>query len=103
MLDDRFGPGLVSLSPDNKSRKCLNLFIKYLIVNIKSGQVKFVSVILSDAPLKIKMNEELRKTTNKNKIINIKNGILNDFLSGMIVKGLILMFGSFLQDRILRL
>ena len=49
------------------------------------------------------MNEELRKTTNKNKIINIKNGILNDFLSGMIVKRLILMFGSFLQDRILRL
>ena len=43
------------------------------------GQVKIVSFILSDAPLKIKMNEELRKTTNKNKIISIKNGILNDF------------------------
>ena len=89
MLDDRFGPGLVSLSPDNKSRRCLKLFIKYLIVNIKSGQVKFISIILSDAPLKIKMNEELRKTTNKNKIISIKNGILNDFLSGMVVKRLI--------------
>ena len=33
MLDDHFGPGLVSISPDNKSR-CLKLFIKYLIVNI---------------------------------------------------------------------
>ena len=41
--------------------------------------------MLSDVPLKIKMNEELRKTTNKNKIITIiKNGILNDFLSGMV-------------------
>ena len=89
MLDDRFKPGLVSLSPDNKSRRCLNLFIKYLIVNITSSQVKFVSVILSDAPLKIKTNEELRKTTNKNKIISITNSILNDFLSGMIVKRLI--------------
>ena len=89
MLDDRFKPGLVSLSPDNKSRRCLNLFIKYLIVNITSSQVKFVSVILSDAPLKIKTNEELRKTTNKNKIISITNSILNDFLSGVIVKRLI--------------
>ena len=89
MLDYRFGPGLVSLSLYNKSRRCLKSFIKYLIVNIKSGQVKFVSVILSDAPLKIKMNEEVRKTTNKNKIVSIKNGILNDFLSGMIVKRLI--------------
>ena len=57
MLDDRFGPELVSIVPDNKSRRCLKLFIKYLIVNIYSNQVKFVSVILSDAPLKIKMNE----------------------------------------------
>ena len=89
MLDYCFGPGLVSLSPYNKSRRCLKLFIKYLIVNIKSGQVKFVSFILSDAPLKIKMNEELRKRTNKKKIISVKNGILNDFLSGMIVKVLI--------------
>ena len=89
MLDDRFKPGLVSLSPDNKSRRCLNLFIKYLIVNITSSQVKFVSVIPSDAPLKIKTNEELRKTTNKNKIISITNSILNDFLSGVIVKRLI--------------
>ena len=89
MLDDRFKPGLVSLSPDNKSRRCLNLFIKYLIVNITSSPVKFVSVILSDAPLKIKTNEELRKTTNKNKIISITNSILNDFLSGVIVKRLI--------------
>ena len=89
MLDDRFKPGLVSLSPDNKSRRCLNLFIKYLIVNITSSQVKFVSVILSDAPLKIKTNEELRKTTNKNRIISITNSILNDFLSGVIVKRLI--------------
>ena len=24
MLDDRFGPGLISISPDNKSRRCLN-------------------------------------------------------------------------------
>ena len=89
MLDDRFGPGLVSLSPDNKSRRCLKLFIKYLIVNIKSGQVKFISIILSDAPLKIKMNEELRKTTNKNKTISIKNSILIDFLSDMVDKRLI--------------
>ena len=89
MLDDRFKPGLVSLSPDNKSRRCLNLFIKYLIVNITSSQVKFVSVILSDAPLKIKTNEELRKTTNKNRIISITNSIVNDFLSGVIVKRLI--------------
>ena len=49
------------------------------------------------------MNEELRKTTNKNKTISIKNGILNDFLSGMVEKRLICMFSSFLQDRILRL
>ena len=49
------------------------------------------------------MNEELRKTTNKNKTISIKNGILIDFLSGMVDKRLIWTFGSFLQDRILRL
>ena len=49
------------------------------------------------------MNEESRKTTNKNKITSIKNGFLNDFLNGMLDKCLILMFGSFLQDRILRL
>ena len=67
------------------------------------GQVKIVSVILSDASLKIKMNEELRKTTNKNQTISIKNGILNDFLSGMVDKRLICMSGSFLQDCILRL
>ena len=37
MLDDfgqnNFGPGLTSISPDNKSRRCLNLFIKYVIEN----------------------------------------------------------------------
>ena len=60
MLDDRYGPWLVSISPDNESRRCLKLFIKYLIANI-IGQVKIVSVIHSDAPLKIKMNQELRK------------------------------------------
>ena len=42
--------------------------------------------MLSDAPLKIKMNKELRKTTNKNKTISIKNGILHGFLSGMVDK-----------------
>ena len=41
------------------------------MVNIQSGKVKFVFVILSDAPLKI--NEEFRKTTNKEKTISIKN------------------------------
>ena len=41
------------------------------------------------------MNEELRKATDKNKIISIKNDTLNDFLSSMIVKRLIWMFGSF--------
>ena len=35
------------------------------------------------------MNEELRKTTNKEKTITIKNDILNDFLSGMVDKCLI--------------
>ena len=49
------------------------------------------------------MNEELRKTTNINKTISIKNDFVNDFLSGMLDKGLIWMFGSFLQDRILKL
>ena len=34
ITDDHFGPGLISISPDNKSRRCLKLFIKYLIVNI---------------------------------------------------------------------
>ena len=66
-------------------------------------KVKFVFVLLSDAPLKIKMNEELRKAANKNKTISIKNDILNGFLSGMIDKRLIWMFGSFLQDCILKL
>ena len=33
MLDDRFGPGLTSVSPDNKSR-FLKLFIKNIIVNM---------------------------------------------------------------------
>ena len=59
--------------------------------------------MLSDGPLKIKKNEELRKTTNKNKITSTKNGFLNDFLNGMVGKRLIRMFGSFLQNRILRL
>ena len=49
------------------------------------------------------MNEELRKKTDKNKIISIKNDISNDFLSSIVVKRLIWMFGSFLHDRILRL
>ena len=35
MLDDRFGPGLISISPDNKSRMRLwKLLMKYLIVHI---------------------------------------------------------------------
>ena len=34
ILDDRFVPGLVSISPEDKSRRCLKLFIKYLIVNM---------------------------------------------------------------------
>ena len=71
------------------SRRCLKLFIKYPIVNIWLGQVKFVSVILSDA-------------TN-NKITSIKNGFLNDFLNGLVGKRLIWMFGSVLKDCILRL
>ena len=32
MLDDLFGPGLTSISFDNKSR-CLKSFIKYIIIN----------------------------------------------------------------------
>ena len=32
MLDDRFGHGLISISPNDKSRRCLKLFMKYLIV-----------------------------------------------------------------------
>ena len=86
ILGDRFGSGLVSISPDKKSRRCLKLFIKYIIANIQSDQV---SVILSDAPLKIKMNEELRKTTNQNKTISRKNDILKYFSSGMVGKRLI--------------
>ena len=35
------------------------------------------------------MNEELRKTTNEEKTISIKNDILNDFFSGMVDKRLI--------------
>ena len=34
ILEDGFGPGLTSVSSDNKSRRCLILFIKYIIVNI---------------------------------------------------------------------
>ena len=34
MLDDRFGPGLISTSPYIKSRRYLKLFMKYLIVDI---------------------------------------------------------------------
>ena len=34
ILDDRSGLGLISISPDNKSRRCLKLFMKYLIVDI---------------------------------------------------------------------
>ena len=83
MLDDRFEPGLVSISPDNKSRRSLKLKM------LKVKNVKNVSVILSDAHLKINMNEELKKTTNKNKTISIKSGILNDFLTGMVNKRLI--------------
>ena len=66
----------------------MKLFLKYLIVNI----------IWPSAPLKIRINEELRKTTirinitNKNKTICIKNDILNDFLSGMVDKHLICFF-----------
>ena len=52
-------------------------------------------------PLKIEKSEELRKKPNKNKTISIKNGILNDFLSGMVDKRSIRMFDPFLQDRIL--
>ena len=36
-----------------------------------------------------KMNEELRKTTNEEKAISLKNDILNDFLSGVVDKRLI--------------
>ena len=41
------------------------------------------------------MNEELRKISNKEKTISIKNDTLNDFLSGMVDKRLIWMLGSF--------
>ena len=90
MLYDHFEPGLISISPNNKSRRCLKLFIKCLIPNIESGKVKFVFVILSDAPLKLTMNEELRKITNKEKTIRIKNDILNDFLKDVLDKRLVL-------------
>ena len=43
------------------------------------------------------MNEELRKTTNEEKTVSIKNDILNDFLIVRVNKPLIWMFGSFLQ------
>ena len=67
------------------------------------GKSKFVFFILLNAPLKVKMNKELGKTTNKNKTISIKNYILNDFLSEMVVKRLMWMFSSFLQERKLKL
>ena len=89
MLDGRFGPGLISISPDDKSRRCLRSSMIYLLVNVQLGKVKFVFVIFSDKHLKIKMNEELRKKNNKEKTISIKNDILNDFLSGMVDKHLI--------------
>ena len=38
MIDDRFGPRLISISHDNKSRRCLKLFIKYILVNIQRGK-----------------------------------------------------------------
>ena len=50
MLDDLFGPGLTSISPDNKSR-CLKLVIKNIIVNMLSGKVGFDFAKLSDVPL----------------------------------------------------
>ena len=34
LFDGRFRPGLVSISPDNKSSRCLKLLIKYLTANI---------------------------------------------------------------------
>ena len=34
MLDDHFGSGLSWISPDNKSRRCLKLFIEYIKINI---------------------------------------------------------------------
>ena len=33
ILGDLFGPGLTSISPNNKSRRCLRLLIKYMIAN----------------------------------------------------------------------
>ena len=49
------------------------------------------------------MNEELRNETIKKKTISLGNDNLNDFLSGMVSKRLIWMFGSFSRDRILKL
>ena len=34
IVDYRFGPRLISIFSDNKSRSCLKLFMKYLIVDI---------------------------------------------------------------------
>ena len=65
--------------------------------------LNFTFVILSDVSSKIKMNEELRKTTNKENTISINNYIFNDFLSGMLDQPLISMFGSVLHDPILKL
>ena len=48
------------------------------------------------------MNEELRKTTNEEKTVSIKNDILNDFFSDMVDKRLIWMIFSFFQDSILK-
>ena len=46
------------------------------------------------------MNEELRKTTNKENTVSINNYIFNDFLSSMLDKPLILMLVSVLHDPI---
>lgn len=61
---DCFGPGLASISSDNQSRR-FKLCIKYIIVHISSGKVKFAFVILLDVALKIKMYKELAEATNK--------------------------------------
>ena len=34
MLDDHFGSRLIWIFPDNKSRRCLKLFVEYLKINI---------------------------------------------------------------------
>ena len=46
MLDYLFGPGLTSISPDNKSR-CLKLFTK----NITTFETSFNCAKLPDVPL----------------------------------------------------